>query len=77
MRKKPTEETIGPQNLDDCFKAVAKRAEYIVYYEKGEEYPDLKREMGQGPSPINKPFKIRSDLYSFLFVSSLHAEYIY
>ena len=35
------------------------------------------RSIGNGPARINTPFKTRSDLYSFLFVSSLHAEYIY
>ena len=40
-------------------------------------YASIKREAGSGPVRINERMSIRDDLYSLLFVTTLHAEYIW
>ena len=35
------------------------------------------RSAGAGPYRINKSIKVRLDMYSMLFVASMHPEYIY
>jgi len=37
----------------------------------------MERNTGSGPIRINTPLVVRDDLYSKLFVSSFHAEYIH
>ena len=63
--------------MNDCAMAVAKRSEYIYMKEFEDEYPNAQRKGGSGEIRINRPLIVREDLYSFLFITSLHAEYIY
>ena len=46
-------------------------------YEAGNySYSSREREAGSGKLRIGRSIKVRDDLYSMLFVSTLHAEYI-
>ena len=38
---------------------------------------EAERLPGTGPTRIGKPFRVRTDLYSRLFISTLHTEYIH
>ena len=50
--------------------------EKITLAEESESYLNKKRTLGSGKFRINTPLKLTDDLYSMLFVSSLHPEYI-
>lgn len=65
------------QSALECAYAVAKAAERYLSSEKEDQYPNKKRDTGTGPTRIDTPLSVRADLYSKLFVSSFHAEYIH
>ena len=57
-----------------------RRASWLKDEEEGQgmyTYKEINRETGSGPVRIGESMAIRPDLYSMLFVSSLHAEYIF
>ena len=60
-----------------CGEQVAMRAKQILIEDQEAEFPKSDRTPGAGPHRINKPLALRTDLYSRLFASTLHAEYIY
>ena len=58
-----------------------KRQEYFTGLEDGNEkycyaYTSGHRRRGAGPVRIGERMKVRDDLYSMLFITTLHAEYI-
>ena len=56
------------------------KLKYLKNDEKGDKgqysYSNKEREPGSGKLRIGEHIKVRDDLYSMLFVSTLHAEYI-
>ena len=75
----------SPQNLVDVIEHMKSKLEYLVINEDAEHehgdpgrycYSYISRAPGSGQLRIGQSIKVRDDLYSMLFVSTLHAEYI-
>lgn len=69
------------QTREKVVEHLEERVEYLKKKEmenKGAySYTNRKRDSGAGPVRIGESMSIRGDLYSMLFTTCLHAEYIY
>ena len=72
---------IGTYSKSDTkvVKTLAKELRYIEQDEVSMRYSNPKRyrDEGTGPVRLNTHVRLRPGLYSLLFISSLHPEYIY
>ena len=58
-------------------KAVFEKSERLREEENGKVYLKIQREPGSGPVRLNEKLTMREDLYSYLFITCFHAEYIH
>ena len=57
-------------------KAVYDKCQSLRVEESSRSYSEQMRIPGSGPLRLNTKLNIREDLYSFLFITCIHAEYI-
>ena len=63
--------------MNDCAVSVARSAEHLLKEEHDSEYSNLPRKVGHGPHSIDTFVQFSEDIYSCLFMSTVHAEYIH